>query len=108
MRVFSLDLLLGRTAQRWGVPGHAAGLLNDPKALWPHLWPPRWPAPWDSLQAISWDVLLPETAGQGSFTQPFPEPGCMEALVRDGKAAKTPLPCLGRANTQALLAREPD
>ena len=60
MRVFSLDLLTGSTAQGWGVPGHAAGLLNDPKALWPHLRPPRQPAPQDCLHAGSCKVLLRE------------------------------------------------
>lgn len=80
MRVFSLDLLPGRTAQRWGVPGHAAGLLNNPKALWPHLCPPRQPAVQDCLQAGSCKVLLLEAAGWGSFPQPRLEPGHMEAL----------------------------
>lgn len=106
MRVFCLDLLTGKRAQRGGVPGRAAGLTLAPSVSFPAArGAPNPAASTTRLRAGSRNIQLPETAGLGSFTQPHLEPG-----LEPGGGSRQPSPLVGgnskHTGTSGLCNRE--
>ena len=111
MKVISLDLLMEKKAQRWHVPGHAAGLLEEPKSLWPLLCPSlQLGAPGPAARATelpaspapTGKVLLPKTAGLGPLTHL--QPGLVELQrAMRGRGKLSPL-LIGNSKNMALPA----
>lgn len=100
----SPDLFIGKKAQRGSVPGQAAGLLEEPKSVAPTCSLPcslKAPSPTTGVpglpvpQAPAREVLPPQIADPGPFTQAHIEPASRSS-PRAVEGSRKPSPLLVR------------